>query len=96
MGTLFKSLQYGLYGKYFGTSAGHPQSYQGNENYGNLPGKASMQAVPDLEEYFGTDTFLTEALTLEAIKALDAPIRNKQSILFEYGTLCSARAYHGR
>ena len=61
-----------------GHSAGQPQSYQGKDNYGNLHGKASVQAVPDLEEYFGTDTFLTEALTLEAIKALDTPIRNKQ------------------
>jgi len=61
-----------------GHAAGHPQSYYGKDNYGNQPGKAIAQAVPDLEEYFGTDTFLTEALTLEAIKALDAPIRNKQ------------------
>jgi arylsulfatase A-like enzyme len=61
-----------------GHAAGHPQSYLGKDNFGNMPGKASAQAVPDLEEYFGTDSFLTEALTLEAIKALDAPIRNKQ------------------
>lgn len=61
-----------------GHAAGHPQSYLGKQNYGNLPGKAIAQAVPDLEEYFGTDTFLTEALTLEAIKAMDAPLRNKQ------------------
>lgn len=61
-----------------GHAAGHPQSYLGKDNYGNIPGKAGPQAVPDLEEYFGTDTFLTEALTLEAIKALDAPIKNKQ------------------
>jgi arylsulfatase A-like enzyme len=60
-----------------GHSAGHPQSYYGKDNYGNIPGKSTAQAVPDLEEYFGTDTFLTEALTLEAIKALDAPIQNK-------------------
>ena len=61
-----------------GHAAGHPQSYYGKDNYGNIAGKTSAQAVPDLEEYFGTDTFLTEALTLEAIKALQAPIRNKQ------------------
>ena len=61
-----------------GHAAGHPQSYYGKDNYGNIPGKTSAQAVPDLEEYFGSDTFLTEALTLEAIKALQAPIRNKQ------------------
>lgn len=59
-----------------GHAAGHPQSYFGTENYGNIPDKASAQAVPDLEEYFGTDTFLTEALTQEAIKALEDPIKN--------------------
>ena len=61
-----------------GHAAGHPQSYYATDNFGNLPGKATVQAVPDLEEYFGSDTFLTEALSLEAIKAMDAPIRNKQ------------------
>ncbi len=61
-----------------GHAAGHPQSYFGTENYGNIPNKASAQAVPDLEQYFGTDTFLTEALTLEAIKALEDPIKNRQ------------------
>lgn len=61
-----------------GHAAGHPQSYLGKDNYGNLPGKASAQAVPDLEEYFGTDSFLTEALTLEALKALEQPVKLKQ------------------
>ncbi len=61
-----------------GHSAGHPQSYQGKDNYGNIPGKASLQAVPDLQEYHGTDTFLTEALTLEAIKSLKDPIEKKR------------------
>ena len=60
-----------------GHAAGHPQSYYGKDNYGNISGKTTAQAVPDLEEYFGTDTFLTEALTREAIKAMEAPIRNK-------------------
>ena len=59
-------------------AAGHPQSYYATDNFGNIPGKVSVQAVLDLEEYFGSDTFLTEALTLEALKAMDAPIRNKQ------------------
>lgn len=61
-----------------GHAGGHPQSYRGAENYGNPPGRVSPQAVPDLEEYFGTDTFLTEALTLEALKTLEAPMKNKQ------------------
>ena len=61
-----------------GHAAGHPQSYLGKENYGNTVGKITEHAVPDLEEYYGTDTFLTEALTLEAIKAMEAPVKNGQ------------------
>ena len=61
-----------------GYSGGDPQSYLAEDNYGNLNGKALPTAVPDLEEYFGTDTFLTEALTKEAIRAMEAPIKNKQ------------------
>jgi arylsulfatase A-like enzyme len=45
-----------------GSAIGHPGSHYGQKNYG----KESRQAVPHLETYHGTDTFLTEALTLEA------------------------------
>ncbi|WP_423737046.1 sulfatase [Chitinophaga caseinilytica] len=68
-----------------GHAAGHPQSYQGKENYGNLPGKASAQAVPDLEEYWGTETFLTEALTVEAIKSIETPVKTKQPFFLHLG-----------
>ncbi|MCE1199427.1 MAG: sulfatase [Marinilabiliales bacterium] len=61
-----------------GHAAGHPQSYLGKENYGNLPGKATAQAVPDLEEFFDSETFLTEALTLKAIRALEVPVGQKR------------------
>lgn len=61
-----------------GHAAGHPQSYLSEENYGNMPGKATAQAVPDLEEYYGSGTFLTEALTKEALKALDEPVKRQQ------------------
>lgn len=67
-----------------GHSAGHPQSYYGEENYGNMPGKASHQAVPDLMEYHGRDTFLTEALTLEAIKTLKEPIKRKEPFFLNF------------
>jgi len=60
-----------------GHAAGHPQSYYGSDNYGNIPGKSSYQSVPDLMNYHGSDTNLTEALTLEAIKSLEEPIRLK-------------------
>jgi arylsulfatase A-like enzyme len=48
-----------------GCSIGAPASYYGMKNYGNGPKKAS-NAVPHLEKYHGTETFLTEALTIEA------------------------------
>lgn len=60
-----------------GHAAGHPQSYYGKDNYGNIPGRSTYQAVPDLINYHGSDTNLTEALTLEAIKSIDEPIRLK-------------------
>lgn len=61
-----------------GHAAGHPQSYLAEQRYGNMPGKAQAQAVPDLEEYYDSDTFLTEALTIEAKKALTIPIARKE------------------
>jgi arylsulfatase A-like enzyme len=60
-----------------GHAAGHPQSYYGKDNYGNIPGKSTYQSVPDLSNYYGTDTNLTEALTIEALKSLEEPIRLK-------------------
>lgn len=52
-----------------GASIGAPASYYGMQNYGNEGGSVKKQApaaVPGLKKYHGTDTFLTEALTLEA------------------------------
>lgn len=48
-----------------GCSIGAPASYYGMENYGNSRDRAP-NAVPHLGRYHGTETFLTEALTLEA------------------------------
>ena len=61
-----------------GTGAGQPGSYLGTENYGNGIKKLKPWAVPNLNEYFGKDIFLTEALTLEAIKAMDTALANKK------------------
>lgn len=52
-----------------GASFGAPGSYYGEKNYGGI-GKRTSSAVPGLEKYHGTDTFLTEALTIEANAAL--------------------------
>jgi len=48
-----------------GCSIGAPASYYGMQNFGHGRKKTS-NAVPHLEKYHGTETFLTEALTLEA------------------------------
>ncbi len=49
-----------------GSAIGAPASYYGKFNYGNGQKRRAHRAVPHLEKYHGTDTFLTEALTIEA------------------------------
>ncbi|WP_369049465.1 sulfatase [Tenacibaculum sp. UWU-22] len=48
---------------------GRPGSYYGKDGYGNIKGDKG-RAVPGLEKYYDKDVFLTEALTLEANKAI--------------------------
>ena len=48
-----------------GASFGAPGSYYGEQNYG-LGTRRASSAVPHLKKYHGTETFLTEALTIEA------------------------------
>lgn len=56
-----------------GSSIGHPASYYGKDNYDKpVKGKPGRNAVPGLEAYHGTDVFLTDALTIEALKAVDS------------------------
>lgn len=56
-----------------GHAAGGLASYLGEKNYGHdaAGNPTSLMSVPGLEKYWGTDTFVTEALTQEALKALD-------------------------
>ena len=62
-----------------GSEIGHPASYLGTDNYDHpVKGKPNRNAVPGLEAYYGTDTFLSEALTREALKALEEPIKAKK------------------
>ncbi|WP_240928325.1 sulfatase [Thalassoroseus pseudoceratinae] len=49
-----------------GASFGAPGSYYGENNYGHGQKRRSHHAVPHLEKYHGSETFLTEALTIEA------------------------------
>ena len=65
-----------------GHAAGAPGSYYGKENFGNKD-KSSPWGVPGLEKYHGEDIFLTEALTREAITAMDqALVEEKPFFLY--------------
>jgi arylsulfatase A-like enzyme len=68
-----------------GSEIGSPASYLSEKEYGNTPinGKVSLNAVPGLEKYYNTHTFLSEALTLEALKALEIP-QSKSKPFFLY------------
>lgn len=52
---------------------GNPRNYYAKDNFGNKEkyGYTYQKGVRGLEEYHGKDMFLTEVLTLEAMKALD-------------------------
>lgn len=66
-----------------GCSYGQPGSYFGSDGYGNLNPKRINRAVPGLEKYHRTDTFLTETLTLEAKAEIDTAIeRNEPFFLY--------------
>ena len=56
-----------------GSSIGEPGSYLGENGYGLIRGVRS-RAVPRLDKYHGTETFLTEALTLEALAQVDTAV----------------------
>lgn len=59
-----------------GQIVGRANSYHGEDNYGNRQDIWSLHATHNMCEYYGTETHLSDALTLEAIKALEFPIAN--------------------
>jgi arylsulfatase A-like enzyme len=62
-----------------GHAAGGPGSYLGEQKYSaRFRGGDGVWDVPNLEKYHGTDTFLTEALTIEALKATDQARADKK------------------
>ena len=68
-----------------GHAAGGLATYLSERNYGHDAegNPTSPFAVPGLEKYWGTGTFATEALTQEAIKALDkAKLYNQPFFLY--------------
>jgi arylsulfatase A-like enzyme len=70
-----------------GASIGAPTTYYGAANYGNAGGlvqKSAPNAVPNLEKYHGTDTFLTEALTREAITLVSDSVNAGQPFFLHF------------
>ncbi len=61
-----------------GHAAGAPASYLGTENFGNGVEGKEQWAVPGLEKYHGKPIFLTEAITKEALVAMDSAVTGKQ------------------
>ena len=55
-----------------GSAIGLPRSYIGTY------GKGTSRAVPGLEDYHNSGTFLTDALTIEATKAVDDAVEKKK------------------
>lgn len=59
-----------------GASIGAPATYYGRQNYATgKNGKRSSAAVPGLEKYHGTETFLSDALTLEANRHIGEAVK---------------------
>lgn len=64
-----------------GGAMGQPGSYRGEESYGfnvKAGAKGGDKGVPGLEKYHGTQTFLTEALTLEARMHVADSVRDRK------------------
>ncbi len=60
-----------------GASFGAPGSYYAEKNYGHGT-KRAYHAVPHLDKYHGSKTFLTEALTIEAKKQVAEAVKDKK------------------
>lgn len=60
-----------------GAAFGAPGSYYGESNFGHGT-KRAHHAVPHLEQYHGTDTFLSEALTIEAKQQITQCVADEQ------------------
>ncbi len=66
-----------------GRSFGAPGSYYGEKNYG-FGTKRDKSGVPHLDQYHGTDTFLTEALTIEAKKVIEEAVEDEVPFYFYF------------
>ena len=62
-----------------GSAAGNPASYLAEDDFGYDPDHFRLQAdIPNMKQYWGTKTFLTEDLTREAMLAMDTARMEKK------------------
>lgn len=62
-----------------GNEIGSPASYLGEKNYDKpVNGQPARTAVQGLEKYHGTNVFLSDAITIEALRALEKPVSEKK------------------
>ena len=61
-----------------GSAIGAPGSYHGRADYGRGSTNPLARPVPGLDKYHGTNTFLTEALTLEAKSEVDKALASEK------------------
>lgn len=66
-----------------GCSWGQPGSYYGQDGYGHIKGN-KQRAVPHLQQYHGTDTFLTEALTQQALAQIDQTLQTDRPLFLHF------------
>lgn len=67
-----------------GSAAGNPASYLAEDDFGYDPNHFKIQAdIPNMQQYWGTHSFLTEDLTKEAMTAMDTA-QLKQQPFFLY------------
>jgi arylsulfatase A-like enzyme len=68
-----------------GSAIGNPQSYYGLNNFGNVAGKTTPWAVPGLQEFYGQDVFLSEALTRKARQLMENSLQQKKPFFLYLG-----------
>ena len=67
-----------------GQIVGRANSYYGEDNYGNKQDIWTLHATHNMCEYYGTNTHLSDALTLEALKTLEWPINTGRPFFLNF------------
>ena len=76
-----------------GAAFGAPGSYYGKAGYGALT-KRRSHAVPHLKQYHGSETFLTEALTLEAKKRVAQSVKDGKPFFLHFAHYAVHAPFH--